>query len=117
MLMHPRHVRNFLLLMALVMSAPLMARISSAQERVVADVVYHNGFVYTVDDLRSQADAFAVKDGKIVAVGSNDEMKAFTGPNTKSVDLGGKIARTAAVRMQLLHQLSMRPADVIMRSA
>ena len=37
-----------------------------------ADVVYKNGFVYTVDAVRSRAQAFAVRDGKFLAVGRND---------------------------------------------
>jgi predicted amidohydrolase YtcJ len=58
---------------------------------VKADVVYRNGFVYTADGPRSRAQAFAVKDGKFIAVGSNDDMKAITGKNTKTVNLKGKM--------------------------
>jgi predicted amidohydrolase YtcJ len=58
---------------------------------VKADVVYRNGFVYTVDGVRSRAEAFAVKDGKFIAVGSNEDMKAVTGENTQTVDLKGKM--------------------------
>jgi predicted amidohydrolase YtcJ len=54
-----------------------------------ADTVYRNGFVYTVDGVRSRAQAFAVRNGKFMAVGSNDDMKPITGPNTKVVDLKG----------------------------
>ncbi len=60
-----------------------------------ADVVYQNGFVYTVDGLMTQVEAFAIKGGKFVAVGSNDDMAAFTGPSTKVVDLKGKMAMPA----------------------
>ena len=48
---------------------------------VKADVVYRNGFVYTVDSVRSHAQAFAVRDGKFLAFGPNDEMKKLTGPD------------------------------------
>jgi hypothetical protein len=68
--------------------------VASAEDKakdVKADVVYRNGFVYTVDGVRSRAHAFAVKDGKYIAVGSNDDMKAVTGENTKTVDLKGKM--------------------------
>lgn len=34
-----------------------------------ADTVYKNGFVYTADGARSRAQAFAVQDGKFIAVG------------------------------------------------
>jgi predicted amidohydrolase YtcJ len=62
-----------------------------------ADVVYQNGFVYTVDGVRSRAQAFAVRDGKYVAVGSNDDMKAVTGPDTKVVDLEGRMVMPGLV--------------------
>jgi len=39
-----------------------------------ADLILHNGKVYTVDSLFTTAEAIAVKDGKIIAVGSNDEI-------------------------------------------
>jgi len=58
---------------------------------VKADVVYRNGFIYTVDGVRSRAEAFAVKDGKFIAVGTNEDMKAVVGPDTKTVDLKGKM--------------------------
>ena len=60
-------------------------------KKVMADKVYKNGFVYTVDAVLTQAEAFAVKDGKFIAVGSNDDMKGFTGKNTKIVSLKGKM--------------------------
>jgi predicted amidohydrolase YtcJ len=56
-----------------------------------ADTVYKNGFVYTADGARSRAEAFAIQNGKFVAVGSNDDMKAVTGKNTKVVSLKGNM--------------------------
>jgi len=61
------------------------------QQASQADAVYRNGFVYTVDSVRSRAQAFAVRDGKFLAVGSNGDMKAVTGKDTKVVDLRGKM--------------------------
>jgi len=40
-----------------------------------ADVVVYNATVYTVDSTFSQAQAFAIKDGKFVAVGSNEDIR------------------------------------------
>ena len=62
-----------------------------------ADTVYRNGFVYTVDGMRTRAQAFAVRDGKFAAVGSNDDMKALTGPDTKVVDLKGQMVMPGLV--------------------
>ena len=60
-------------------------------EKAIADTIYKNGMVYTVDSVLSRAEAFAVKDGKFIAVGSSDDMKPFIGENTKSVNLKGKM--------------------------
>jgi len=64
---------------------------SGKQQVNEADTVYRNGFVYTVDALRTRAQAFAIRDGKFLAVGSNDDIKALTGKETKVVDLKGKM--------------------------
>ena len=55
-----------------------------------ADLVIMNGKVITVDKDFSIQQAVAVKDGKIVSVGTNDEVKSFIGSNTQVLDLRGK---------------------------
>jgi len=45
----------------------------SPQERV--DLIVYNAHVYTVDSTFSTAQAFAVKDGKFIAIGSDDEIQ------------------------------------------
>jgi predicted amidohydrolase YtcJ len=62
-----------------------------------ADAVYQNGFVYTVDGVRRRVQAFAVRDGKYLAIGSNDDMKALTGPDTRVVDLEGRMVMPGLV--------------------
>jgi predicted amidohydrolase YtcJ len=64
---------------------------AGAQQAGEADVVYKNGFVYTVDAVKTRAQAFAVRDGKFFKVGSNDDMKAVTGKDTRVVDLKGRM--------------------------
>src|SRR6202041_2278991 len=56
----------------------------------VADVIYVNGQIITVDSGNSIAQALAVRDGLILAVGSGDQVLAFQGSNTVVVDLHGK---------------------------
>ena len=56
----------------------------------VADSVYTNGKIYTVNADRPWAEAMAVKDGRFLAVGSNADIEAVTGEDTAVVDLGGK---------------------------
>jgi predicted amidohydrolase YtcJ len=57
---------------------------------VVADMVFTNAKVLTVDARSSVAQAFAVKDGRFVQVGTNTEAMALAGPATRVVDLKGR---------------------------
>jgi len=58
---------------------------------VVADAIYVGGPIVTVSDVHANAEALAVKDGKILAVGARAELeKAHQGAATKIVDLGGR---------------------------
>ena len=77
--------------MALLSLAPIIHAAEQGARVGEADMVYRNGFVYTADGPRSRHQAFAVRDGKFAAVGSNDDMKAMTGPDTKVVDLKGRM--------------------------
>jgi len=61
-------------------------------EEQPAELVLHNGKIVTVDASRPEAQAIAVRAGLIAAVGSNDEIKAYIGPSTRVVDLGGRLA-------------------------
>ena len=51
-----------------------------------ADLVVLNAKVYTVDPKVPQADAFAVKNGRFMAVGNTADMKALAGKNTQILD-------------------------------
>lgn len=55
-----------------------------------ADLVMKNGTVITVDACDTSADAVAVRDGKIVRVGSNRAMQPLIGENTIVMDLDGR---------------------------
>lgn len=57
----------------------------------LADTVYRNGSIYTVDVLNSVHEALAVKDGKIVYVGDGAGVERFIGDETQLVDLGGRM--------------------------
>ncbi len=54
-----------------------------------ADMVLLNAVVYTVDAARPWAEAVAVKDGKIMSVGSSEEVRRCIGPRTEVMELGG----------------------------
>ncbi|OJZ76260.1 amidohydrolase [Mycobacterium paraffinicum] len=46
------------------------------------------GTVLTVDDARPTAEALAVADGRIVAVGNREDIEAHIGPSTRTIDVG-----------------------------
>ncbi|OBF24273.1 amidohydrolase [Mycobacterium kubicae] len=52
-----------------------------------ADVVI-TGTILTVDDARPTADAIAIADGRIVAVGDRADVQPHIGPHTQAVDVG-----------------------------
>ena len=60
-------------------------------ETVIADTVFRNGDIHTIDTLGSRVQAVAIKDGKFIKVGSNDDMKAVTGKGTEVINLHGKM--------------------------
>ena len=58
----------------------------------VADMVLTNGNVVTVEEGQPNAEAIAIIDDKIAAVGSSAEIAAWVGENTEVIDLAGKTA-------------------------
>ena len=54
-----------------------------------ADLAFVNGAVYTVDAARSWARAVAVRAGRIVAVGTDDDLRDHIGTATEMIDLDG----------------------------
>lgn len=54
-----------------------------------ADLILHNGQVLTVNANDDVAEAIAIRDGLIQAVGSEEQVMAFEGPRTEVIDLHG----------------------------
>ncbi len=77
-------MRTILLLVGILLVAPALSQTQ------IADLVFVNGKVWTVDKTKPTADAVAVLSGRILAVGTNSEMKSLIGPQTRIVDLKGK---------------------------
>src|SRR5438132_1899624 len=66
------------------------AGVSSLQAQTApADLVLYNGKIVTVDDAFSIREAIVVKDGKVVAVGSNDLRNRYTA--ARAIDLKGRM--------------------------
>lgn len=55
-----------------------------------ADLVLIGGKVYTLDSENSIVQALAIKDGKILALGGDDEISSYIGENSSVIDLEGK---------------------------
>jgi predicted amidohydrolase YtcJ len=54
------------------------------------DLIVHHGKIITVDAEFRLAEAFAVRDGRIISVGKNDEILKQAGEKTTLLDVGGK---------------------------
>src|SRR5882672_11557365 len=54
------------------------------------DLILFNGNITTLDRQKPEAQAAAVKDGRFAAVGSDREIMALAGADTKRIDLGGR---------------------------
>jgi len=63
--------------------------LTACTQQQKADLIVINANVYTVDDNFSDAEAFAVKDGKFIAIGTNDEIKQNFA-TLKTIDAEGK---------------------------
>jgi hypothetical protein len=58
--------------------------------KTVADSILIKGRIATMDERRSLAQAVAIKDGRFIAVGSDQEIIAYKGEKTKAIDAGGR---------------------------
>lgn len=56
-----------------------------------ADLVMTNGRIYTVDAQQPWAQAVACRDGRILAVGSDDEVLALASADSERLDVGGRL--------------------------
>ncbi len=64
---------------------------SSPDAANTADAIYFGGPIVTVNDAQPTAEAVAVKDGKILMVGTRADLEKFhKGSTTQMIDLGGK---------------------------
>ena len=59
---------------------------TSVQAAVQADLIILNAKVYTMDPAQPEASAVAVLGNRIVAVGSAEEVRALTGPQTRVIE-------------------------------
>src|SRR6266850_1369628 len=84
---------------------------SRAADTPAADVVVTDAKIYTVDKYHSIAEALAVRDGKIVFVGSAADAGKWVGPSTKVEKLAGRLVLPGLVDAHI-HPLDIVDLDV-----
>jgi predicted amidohydrolase YtcJ len=82
---HSESLRRLVLASAISLLAP-----GVHAQPIVADAIYSGGPIITMDDARPRAEAVAIKDGRIVAVGRNEEVVKLRGNGTRMIDLAGR---------------------------
>jgi predicted amidohydrolase YtcJ len=55
------------------------------------ELLLHHGRIYTLNPAQPWAEALACQQGRIVAVGTNEEIIALAGPQTQRIDAGGRL--------------------------
>ena len=80
-------ILSLLVLTLLVVSS---SRDSSRAGSEPAELIFTGGNIYTVNDKQPRAQAVAVRQGKIIFVGSNADAAEHQGDGTRVIDLGGK---------------------------
>lgn len=80
------------LIAAAALTAPLLFAVQAraAEDATPADLVVTHAKVATVDAESRIAEALAVRDGRIIAVGDNATIEEFAGPNTRRIDAAGR---------------------------
>ena len=92
-------------------------------EEFCADLAVVSANVLTVDDGNRRAEAFAVKSGKFIAVGTNSQIKKLVGKDTAVIDAQGKTITPGFIDAHLhpgpvypvesrLGKVDLRPASV-----
>src|ERR1700716_3657858 len=88
----PRHSMKKRYFLLLVFILPFFCEITPADDKnlEVADLIIHNAKVLTVDAKFSIAEAIAVKNDRILAVGKNDAILKNAGASTNLIDAKGR---------------------------
>jgi predicted amidohydrolase YtcJ len=63
---------------------------NSMHGRTTAEIIFTGGQVHTVNASNDIVEAVAVGGGRILAVGSNSDIRAFGDPNTREIELRGR---------------------------
>ncbi|NPD48132.1 amidohydrolase [Lentimicrobium sp. S6] len=78
----------------------------------IAEMVFKNGNIYTVEDSEPWAEAVALLNGEFVYVGKNEGVDSWVGDSTTVVDLNGKFVMPGIYDMHLHPDLALVPEKV-----
>lgn len=95
--------------LALLAQGPAMARTVA---KAPAQTILVNARIATQDDARHEAEAMAIRDGKLIAVGTRAQAMAYRGPKTAVIDAGGRRVLPGLVDAHLHPPLGLYPIDV-----
>ncbi len=71
--------------------ASLAALAAIPDWREPPELILVNGDIITMDPLAPRAQAVAIANGRLLAVGTNADIRALSRPGTRTIDLGGKV--------------------------
>jgi predicted amidohydrolase YtcJ len=104
-------------ILATLSSALLLAACTSNDKSAAltgtADAIYFGGDIVTVNDSMPSAEAIAIKDGKIIAVGSRADVEKEKGDSTRMIDLAGKTLMPSFIDPHSHYFSSLTVADQV----
>lgn len=89
--MRSRRRRLPALLFLLLLLSAIAAHAQQSARVAPADILIVHAKIYTVNAKKPWAQSLAIRKGKIVAVGSDEQVARFRGMGTKMIDAGGKL--------------------------
>lgn len=99
------------ILPCLIAGSVLVTACSNKSPTLSADHVFTNGFIYTADDKSSVVNSMAIANGRIIYLGSSDELSSYIGKNTQQHDLASKMMLPG------FHDVHIHALDIIEREA
>lgn len=84
------------LIVLLACSLPVSLVLAQRSARIVpADILIAHAKIYTADEKNPWAQSLAIRNGKIVALGTDEQVARFRAMGTKQIDAGGKLVLPA----------------------
>jgi predicted amidohydrolase YtcJ len=85
-------MKKQLFVIVLLLASVLFLSACTKHKSPAADSVLIHARIYTLNSKEPWVQAMAIRDGKIIAVGSDKEIAAYQGPSTKVIDAKERLA-------------------------